>query len=135
MRVPNLFTIVILATVCISAKPLDLLNARGKITLLRTHDVGTKYGPPTDQIDVETVIQLNTKPGMAFGFQLRDDAQRVTREGMLDLLRDAFRNNWTVSIDYTITPPKKNGVIIRVWVEKTPGAVVVPGAELSPNPN
>lgn len=127
MRYLTLFSIVVLAALCVGSKPLDLLNARGKITLLRTHDVGTKYGPPTDQIDVETVIQLNTKPGMAFGFQLRDDAQRVTREGMLDLLRDAFRNNWTVSIDYTITQPKKNGVIIRVWVEKTPGAVVSSG--------
>ncbi len=127
MRYLTLFSIVVLAALCTGAQPLDLLNARGKITLLRTHDVGTKYGPPTDQIDVETVIQLNTKPGMAFGFQLRDDAQRVTREGMLDLLRDAFRNNWTVSIDYTITQPKKNGVIIRVWVEKPPGAVVSSG--------
>ncbi|MPR36190.1 hypothetical protein [Salmonirosea aquatica] len=126
MRVSSLLSIVVLAAMCMSARPLDLLNARGRITLLRTHDVGTKYGPPTDQIDVETVIQLDTKPGMAFGFQLRDDNQRVTREGMLDLLRDAFRNNWPVSIDYIITPPKKNGVIIRVWVEKTPGAVVAP---------
>jgi hypothetical protein len=102
-----------------------LLNAKGKITMLRVHDVGTKYGPPSDQIDVEVVIWLDTKPGSAFGFQMRTDNQRVTRGGMLDLLRDAFRNNWTVSIDYNITPPKKNGVIIRVWVEKTPNTTPI----------
>ena len=120
MRVLHFFSVLAIWVFCVNATPPDLLNARGKITMLRTHDVGTKYGPSSDQIDVEAVIHLDTKPGMAFGFQLRNDNQRITREGMLDLLRDAFRNNWTVSIDYNITPPKKNGVIIRVWVEKTP---------------
>ena len=96
----------------------SLLNASGKITLLRVHDVGTGYGPTADFIDVEAVIQLDTKPGSAFGFQLRNDNERVSREAMLNLLRDAFRNNWTVSIDYNIDPNKKNGVIIRAWVQK-----------------
>ena len=120
MRVFHFLSVIAICVLFISAKPTDLLNAKGKITMLRTHDVGTKYGPPTDQIDVEAVIQLDTKPGMAFGFQLRDDAQRVARVGMLDLLHDAFNNNWTVSIDYNIAPLKKNGVIIRVWVVKDP---------------
>ena len=96
----------------------SLLNASGKITLLRVHDVGTGYGPTSDFIDVEAVIQLDTKPGSAFGFQLRNDNERVSREAMLNLLRDAFRNNWTVSIDYNIDPNKKNGIIIRAWVQK-----------------
>lgn len=96
----------------------SLLNAKGKITMLRVHDVGTKYGPPTDQIDVEVVIHLDTEPGKAFGFQLRDDSKKIAREGMLNLLRDAFQNNWPVSIDYNIDPGKKNGVIIRTWISK-----------------
>jgi hypothetical protein len=99
-------------------KPSDLLQASGKITLLRVHDVGTRYGPPQDQTDVETVIQLNTQPGKSFGFQLRNDGNAPAREGMLGLLRDAFNNNWTVTVDYKIDPPKKNGVIIRVWLTK-----------------
>jgi hypothetical protein len=99
-------------------KSFDLLNARGKITMLRVHDVGTKYGPPSDQIDVEVVIKLHTEPGKAFGFQLRNDNQQNARDGMLNLLRDAFTNNWTTSIDYKIDPGKKHGVIIRVWVSK-----------------
>jgi hypothetical protein len=98
--------------------PADVAGATGKITFLRVHDVGTGFGPPTDFIDVEAVIQLNTKPGMSFGFQLRNDNNRAARQGMLDLLRDAFNNNWTVVIDYLITPPKKNGVIIRVALTK-----------------
>jgi hypothetical protein len=125
MKAFHLLAVIVVSVVFISARaPFpDLLNASGKITMLRVHDVGTKYGPPTDQIDVEAVIQLDTKPGMAFGFQLRNDNQRVTREGMLNLLRDAFRNNWTVSIDYNIEPQKKNGVIIRAWVIKNTGTV------------
>jgi hypothetical protein len=94
----------------------ERLNTSGRITLLRVHDVGTAYGPSSDQIDVEVVIQLDSEPGKAFGFQLRDDANKSTREGMLSLLRDAFNNNRTVNIDYDITPGKKNGVIVRVWL-------------------
>jgi hypothetical protein len=97
---------------------LDLRQASGIITLLRVHDVGTGYGPPSDFIDVEVVIQLDTTPGKAFGFQLRDDANRPVRQGMLDLLRDAFNNNWTVTVDYSIDPGKNNGVIMRVWLTK-----------------
>lgn len=96
----------------------DLRNATGRITFLRVHDVGTKYGPPTDQIDAEVIIQLHNHPGKAFGFQLRDDNQRAARQGMLNLLRDAFKNDWTVSVDYLIDPGKNNGVIIRAWVRK-----------------
>ncbi len=96
----------------------ELLQLSGKVSLLRVHDVGTKYGPPSDQIDVEVVAWLNSAPGKAFGFQLRNDNNRAARQGMLDLLRDAFNNNWTVSMDYDVRPGKKNGIIIRVWLAK-----------------
>ena len=96
----------------------DLIESKGHITFLRVHDVGTGYGPPSDYIDVEVVIQLDSQPGKAFGFQLRNDNYLPARQGMLDLLRDAFSNNFPVLIDYNITPPKNNGVIIRVAVVK-----------------
>ena len=96
----------------------DLLESKGRITFLRVHDVGTGFGPPTDFLDVEVVIQLDSQPGKSFGFQLRNDNNRPARDGMLDLLRDAFANNFPVLIDYNVTPPKVNGVIIRVAVVK-----------------
>jgi hypothetical protein len=95
-----------------------LLNANGKISFLRVHDVGTGYGPPNDFIDVEVVTQLNTQAGKSFGFQLRNDGNRAAREGMLGLLRDAYNNNWTVSVDYNINAGKNNGIIIRVMLTK-----------------
>jgi hypothetical protein len=101
-----------------SSSRFDLLNTAGRITLLRVHDVGTAYGPPGDQVDVEVIVQLDTSPGKAYGFQLRNDNQRPAREGMLSLLREAFKNNWVAHMDYNITPGKMNGVVIRVWVTK-----------------
>jgi hypothetical protein len=38
---------------------------------------------------------------------------------MLDLMRDAFANNVTVSIDFFIVPGKTNGVIIRTALVKS----------------
>lgn len=58
--------------------------------------MGTKFGPPADQLDVEVVINLDTEPH----------------------LRDAFNHNWVVNLDYDIEPDKKNGVIVHVWLTK-----------------
>ena|SRR5215213_3311476 len=90
----------------------------GKLTFLRSHDVGTGFGPDDDFIDVEAVIGLDTAQGMGFGFQLRPDGSSVAHQGELDLLRDAFNNNWTVTIDYEIEEDKKNGVIVRTTLTK-----------------
>jgi hypothetical protein len=37
---------------------------------------------------------------------------------MLDPLRDAFNNNWTVTLDYDIDVGKTNGVIIRTALSR-----------------
>jgi hypothetical protein len=96
------------------------VNASGRVTLLRVHDLGTGYGPPTDFMDVEAVVWLDSQPGKAFGFQLRNDQYLPARQGMLDLLRDAFANNWVVHIDYIMAPGHTNNfVIIRTWVTKS----------------
>ncbi len=94
------------------------VTARGRITLLRVHDVATAYGPPTDRIDVEVVTTLDTEPGKAFGFQLRADTKLAARQAMLDLLRDAYANNWIVAFDHITPAGKKNGTIIRVWLAR-----------------
>lgn len=111
-------TMAVVAVLAARPASADLIESTGKITFLRVHDVGTGFGPPSDFIDVEVVIQLDSRPGQSFGFQLRVDANRAARQGMLDLLRDAFNNNWNATIDYDIEPPKKNGVIIRVALRK-----------------
>jgi hypothetical protein len=112
------FVILLLTVWLMNPAQAALLQANGRITLLRVHNVGTRYGPPNDQIDVEVVVKLDTQSGKAFGFQLRNDTNYPARQGMLNLLRDAFYNNWPVTIDYNIDPGKNNGVIIRVWLTK-----------------
>lgn len=95
-----------------------LIQSKGKLTFLRVHDLGTKFGPASDQIDVEVVMKLDTQPDRAMGFQLREDRNRPARQGMLDVLRDAFERSSTVVVDYDLATGRKNGVAIRVAVTK-----------------
>jgi hypothetical protein len=99
---------------------MGLENTSGKLALLRVHDRGTKYGPPTDSIDVEVVAQFVGRPQEAFGFQLRSGADTPVREGMLSLLREGFVNNLTVHMDYErdTVGGKRNGVARRVWLTR-----------------
>jgi hypothetical protein len=113
IAIAMMFVSIVLFTVSAQAGAVS-----GKLTMLRVHDVGTKYGPETDQIDVEVVVRLNTTPDWAYGFQLRNDDNRPVRQAMLDLLRDAFNHNWTVTLEYNVDPGKKNAVIFRVILKK-----------------
>jgi hypothetical protein len=90
-----------------------LAQATGRLTFLRVHDVGTGWGPPSDFLDAEVVIMLDTMPGRGFGFQLRADSEEPARHGMLDLLRAAFAQDRPVTVDYLKTG-LRNGRIIRV---------------------
>jgi hypothetical protein len=110
--------LVVLISIPQSVFSAHLVNAVGKVSFLRVHAPGTGYGPPTDYLDGEVVIKLKSEPNMAFGFQLRDDPQRPVRRAMLDLIRDAFKNDWTIHIDYWIDTGKKTGIIHRIWITK-----------------
>ncbi len=91
----------------------SLLAAEGRVTSIRVHEVGTGYGPPGDVIDGEVVILLDTWPGRAFGFTLRENADKNAHRGMLNTLRTALRNDSRVRVDY-IRTGVHNGRIIRV---------------------
>jgi hypothetical protein len=92
-----------------------ILEATGKIQLLRVHEQGTGYGPPSDFIDGEVVIWLESRPGRAFGFQLRHDASESDHQGMLDSVRAALRRDRPVRIEYLKTGIR-NGKLLRVSV-------------------
>jgi len=102
----------------------EVLAARGRLTLLRVHEVGSGFGPAVDRIDGEVIVALDTEPGRAFGFQLRRDANRPQRQRLLALLRDAFANDRPVAIDYLRTG-QHNGTLIRA--SQLPGAAVAAG--------
>lgn len=110
---------IVLATFDSTAQPTRILAATGKVTMLRAHDQGTRYGPADDSIDAEVVIWLNTHPGQSFGFQLRDNERTPSRRAMYDLLLQAYIHDWTVRIDYfQIDPTRKNHIMFRAWVNK-----------------
>lgn len=88
-------------------------TAVGRVTLLRVHDVGTKYGPANDQLDAEVIIWLDTEAEKAFGFQLQPDEHENAYRGMLDLLRDAFNEGRRVRVEY-VRVGCRVGQILRV---------------------
>jgi hypothetical protein len=100
------------------------LNLSGQLSLLRVHDLGSGFGPDSDFIDVEVVVQFVGRPANAFGFQLRNDDNLPARQGMLDLLRSAFNRGWIANIDHETPTGKHNGIIIRVWLTKPAGTHV-----------
>ncbi len=91
----------------------SVISVSGRITLLRAHDVGTGFGPPGDQLDAEAIVQIDGAPGMSFGFTLRADANRPAHGGMFDALRDAWRRDRPVVLDYERTG-FRSGRLIRV---------------------
>ena len=95
-----------------SAEPKACIGHLGRLRYLRVHDVGTGFGPPENFLDVEVVISFDTAPAEYYGFQLRENSNSLVRQGMLDLLRDAYDNNWSVRVD------ECDGVIFRVWLTK-----------------
>ncbi|TMG80990.1 MAG: hypothetical protein E6H74_13780 [Betaproteobacteria bacterium] len=97
------------------------LTLSGQLSLLRVHERGSGFGPASDFIDVEVVVQFVGRPADAFGFQLRSDANLPARQGMLDLLRSAFNRGWIANIDHETPPGKHNGIIVRVWLTKPVG--------------
>jgi hypothetical protein len=88
-----------------------LIRAVGKINLLRVQEL-SNFGNPSDSINVDVIISLDSNIGKAFGFKLREDKDQTIRRGMLDILRDAYINDLTVHIDYH--PHGNNGIIVTV---------------------
>lgn len=75
----------------------------GRVTLLRIHDVGTGYGPPTDPIDGEVVVKLDTARDKSFGFTLRKGADGRVHASYVTVLRGAFAHDEPVLIEYQNT--------------------------------
>jgi hypothetical protein len=69
---------VVLGLLAAALSKADLLQSSGKITFLRVHDVGTAFGPPSDRIDVEVVVHLNTRPGEFSRIRLERAPKRDT---------------------------------------------------------
>jgi hypothetical protein len=96
-------------------KPGSILQIQGRLSFLRVHEAGTRYGPHDDEIDGEVIVGFQNAPGRGFGFQLRPDGGEESHRGMLGLLRRAFTAGNTVQIDFVRTG-FLNGRIMRVRI-------------------
>jgi hypothetical protein len=92
----------------------SVLAIEGIPTFLRVHDVGG-FGPPSDRIDGEVVVRVDTAPRKAFGFELRANADEPDHAGMLGLLRSAFSHSRRVRIEYVRTG-LRNGRAFRIAI-------------------
>ena len=93
-------------------------STKGKITSLRAQFFGARHGNESGKMDTEVAVQLDTEPQKVFGLWLRRGRSEPVREGMLNLLRDAFNHNWTVNLLYWQEPDTENLIIYRVWPTK-----------------
>jgi hypothetical protein len=77
-----------------------LFSATGKLKHLRVNELNDSFGGCPDCITTEVVFNLNGSNNW-YGLRLLNDSNLVPHQGALDLLRDAFNNNWTVQVDYS----------------------------------
>jgi hypothetical protein len=89
------------------------LVTRGKVSMLRVHEVGTGYGNANDFLDAEVIVRLDSTGNLALGFQLRAGSTGEQRRAMLRVLRDAIVHDERVTIEYTRTG-FRTGTIVRV---------------------
>jgi hypothetical protein len=78
----------------------SLQTAIGRITFLRVHDVGGGFGPPHDRLDAEVIVLLDSEAEKAFGLKLRPGPDARAAKAMLGLLRDAFRRNAIIRLEF-----------------------------------
>jgi hypothetical protein len=87
----------------------------GKLTYLLVR----QGRPPNDFLDVEVIVGLHTDPVRRFGFKFGGgNINDFIHQGMLDILRDAFNNNWQTTIDYRIEHTNNDGIIQQVKISK-----------------
>jgi hypothetical protein len=95
----------------------SLVNLTGRIILLRVNEVGDRFGPPSDDISAEVIVQLDSRPDLAFGLQLRRDTNLLERRAAFNSLKTAFKQDMSIAIDYRRTS-LHTGAIVRVFLIK-----------------
>jgi hypothetical protein len=112
------------ATCVAKAKAARLLYSTGHVLLLRVAEPSHNAwgGGETNKIRAEVVFKLDSLPVKSFGFPLTNDASGPARQGMLDLLREAFVHNLRVRVEYDelVQPPNQNSMAFRVWLVREP---------------
>jgi hypothetical protein len=83
----------------------------GKVIFLRLHDVSTGFGPPADPTPGELVISLDSATNVWFGLPVQTGATEAAAQGALDLVRDSFRTDSLIVIEYQAVGPTGRKII------------------------
>ena len=78
----------------------SLLYIKGKINSLKVNDAKSNFGPRKDSLDADYIIQLDTDPGKYFGLKMGSGTTKISQEGQLKLLQNAFESKQPVKIGY-----------------------------------
>ncbi|MGS0527954.1 hypothetical protein ACU8V7_24975 [Zobellia nedashkovskayae] len=81
----------------------QIISSQGKVGLLRVNEVGSGYGPAYDNLNAEVIFQLEGINDKTFGFKLKSGESSEVNKGMLNLLREAFKSDKEVLVDYKRT--------------------------------
>jgi hypothetical protein len=96
----------------------EIHQITGKLTYLLVRDAR----PLNDFLDVELIVGLDTAPITRFGFKFGAGGiggiKEIIHHSMMDILRDAFNNNWQVTLDYIFDPTGRDGIIKQVQIGK-----------------
>ncbi len=77
-----------------------LLSTTGQLSRIRVNEINGNFGGCPNCITAEVLFQF-TNSSRWFGLRLLNDANLAPHQAAVDLLRDAFNNDWTVQVDYS----------------------------------
>lgn len=98
----------------------EIHQITGQLTYLLVRDAR----PLNDSLDVELIVELDTAPVTRFGFKFGEvfsgGIKEIIHHSMMDMLRDAFNNNWQVTLDYVFDSTGRDGIIRQIRIEPPP---------------
>jgi len=77
-----------------------LFFTSGQLSRIRVNEINDSFGGCPNCITAEVLFKF-TNSNRWFGLRLLNDANLVPHQAAVDLLRDAFNNDWTVQVDYS----------------------------------
>jgi len=94
----------------------------GKVSLIYVQELGKNYKVLGHPVYTEAVFKLSTKPNIWFHFHLRNDQESLVNQAYFDILRDAYNNNYTVSVlaDISTSKPADTSVM-ALWISRERG--------------
>ena len=90
-----------------------MVTKSGKISLFRAQITGLEIGPPSDRLDAEVLITLDSEPDMVFGIPFHKE--NPAADNMIETLREAYLHDLPVTVQAPLMPNRKH--LRLIWVQ------------------